>query len=436
MGFSRDDLKAELGRRLFGAERALPTGALGRLRRTAGAALRAGRLALRGPAGPSDEVDVEALMSLVGRIGELKGITMKAAQILSYVDLELPEELRAALSVLQTHAQPMSFATVRRVVESELGSRAPALLREMETTPVGAASIGQVHRAKVDGRTVAVKVQYPDVARAVAADFGLARVAAGLASRTLGNSTPEAFAAEARARTLEECDYEHEAAMQLRFGELLRDHPTLVIPGVHRELSAARVLTTDFVDGRSFDAWLGASPPADERNRVGAALFEFYVGSTYRFGLFNGDPHPGNYLFLPDGRVAVLDHGCVRELGPATVRALKALPPALRADDEAAIGAVCTALGLRSPGRAGFAGTRTLLRGFYGPMLEDRVQPMRPEVVRSVQQLLASKRELLRITLPGELLFLLRIRFGLMSILARLGAEANWCRLEEAFAQG
>ena len=436
---SGDELKAELIRRLFGVEEKTPTTALGRLRRTAGAALRAGHLALGGrrvlDGGSSGgTIDVDSLAAIVARLGELKGIAMKAGQILSYVDLDLPDEVRAALSVLQTHAQPMSFARVRAVITNELGERAAVLLRQMEPTPLAAASIGQVHRARLeDGTVAAVKVQYPDIARALAADFGVARVAMGVATRVAGNFTPEAFMHEARDRILEECDYVHEARMQRRFAEALAGHPVLVVPAVHAAYSTPRVLTTTFAAGRGLDAWLAAAPASSERDRIGAALFEFYLGSLFRFGLFNGDPHPGNYVFLDDGRLALLDHGCVREFDPVTVQKMAQLTRAIVRDDGPALADAFAALGISPSGKGGFAATRALFRAFYGPMLVDRVQRVEPTVSGGMRQLLQSKRALLGVRLPGEFLFLLRIRFGLMSVLARIGASANWYRLEESF---
>ncbi|MBI5508096.1 MAG: AarF/ABC1/UbiB kinase family protein [Deltaproteobacteria bacterium] len=432
-----DELRAALVSRLLRRTADLPTSRLARLARAARAALKVGRLAGRGgaqtPPDTAPDGDLDALAELVAELGQLKGIAMKAGQILSYVDLELPPALKTAFSVLQTHAPPMAAARVREIIGAELGPRGARLIETLEPEPLAAASIGQVHRARLaDGTRVAVKVQYPEIEQALGNDFSVARATTRLITAIAGNKTPAAFAREVSSLILAECDYRREARMQQRFAAAFAGHPTLLIPAVHPELSARRVLTTTFVDGLYFDAWLAAAPTAAERHRVGTALFEFYIGSLYRLGLFNADPHPGNYLFLKDGRVAILDHGCVREFAPAFVATLARLSGALASADDRALAAVLAELGIYPRGKDGLASLRALFTAFYGPMLVDRVQPMQPRVLSSMRELLESKRRLLSIDLPGEFPFLLRIRFGLMSVLARIGAAANWYRLERS----
>ena len=163
-------------RRLLDTAGSLPTSTLGRLGRTAMAAMRGGRAMLsRGSPSPgegADLPDVEALVAMVASLGQLKGIAMKAGQILSYIDVDLPPELRTALAVLQTHSPPMPFADIVDIVRAELPDRADTLLEGMEPVPAAAASIGQVHRARLpDGTRVAVKVRYPDIDKAIASDF-------------------------------------------------------------------------------------------------------------------------------------------------------------------------------------------------------------------------------------------------------------------------
>lgn len=165
--------KQQLADRLLGTTGRLPTSSLGRLRRTAGAALRSGRLVLGARGQPDADLDAKSLARVVAGLGQLKGIAMKAGQLMSYVDIALPGDLAEALSVLQTHAQPMSEERVTEIIRDELGARSSALLETLEPTPIAAASIGQVHRATLsDGTCVAVKVRYPEVAQAIEADFG------------------------------------------------------------------------------------------------------------------------------------------------------------------------------------------------------------------------------------------------------------------------
>jgi predicted unusual protein kinase regulating ubiquinone biosynthesis (AarF/ABC1/UbiB family) len=421
-------LREQLIERLLEGRRRLPTSAAGRLGRTAVTMLRSGRLAWRG----NGEVDVEALAKIVTSIGQLKGVTMKVGQIMSYIDVAVPEELREALSALQTHAQPMPFEQVGDILAAELGDRGRELCARLEPEPVAAASIGQVHCGTLpDQSKVAVKVQYPEVEQAIRADFKPTAIGTTISSIVYPGARIDQFIAEARERFLEECDYEHEARSQQRFAELYRGHPLLLVPDVHHDLSSRRVLTSTWVEGVGFDDFLGEDPDAPTRDRIGAALFEIYVGSLFRHRLYNCDPHPGNYLFLAGGRVAMLDYGCTREFPASFVDALRRLTLAVHRDDRDDLHRAFLGLGMVSEGkRYSFEVARDLVRSFYGPMLEDRMQAIELGAAKSMGEIFTAKRELMKLSLPGEFLFLFRIRFGLMSVLARLGARANWYRLE------
>jgi predicted unusual protein kinase regulating ubiquinone biosynthesis (AarF/ABC1/UbiB family) len=433
----RPSLRDELQRRLFGLGSKLPTSSLGRMGRTAMAALRGGLLARRGAKDGAGPLDVESLTALVASVGQLKGIAMKIGQMMSYLELPLPPEVRAALAVLQTHSPPMPFERVRAVITAELGDHAAALLDGLEPEPVAAASLGQVHRGRLpDGTRVAVKVQYPEIPKAIVADFRPAALGTRFVDLIAPGAQVQAIISAARDAMLDECDYEREAACQERFGAIYAGHATLAVPAVERAWCARRVLTTRWCDGARFDDFLASRPSQAVRDRLGEALFEFYIGTIYRHRLYNWDPHPGNYIVAPDGsRITMLDYGSTRVLEAPLVRALAALAPAAQSDDAAALRAALVALGLiRHDDDAGFAVARSLVRSFYGPMLRDEVAAIAPAEARPLASFLGGKRELLKLQLPGELLFLLRIRFGVLSVLAQLGARANWYRLERHFA--
>src|SRR5262249_34239618 len=171
-----------------------------------------------------------------------------------------------------------------------------------------------------------------------------------------------------------------------------------------------------------------------ERDRFGGALFEFYVGTLFRHGLCNWDPHPGNYIFRGDGRLAMLDYGSTREFDRVFVQKLAALTRAVRTDTRAALHAALVALDMVSnDDKYDFESARSVVRSFYGPMLRDEIRSIEPGEAVPLRTLLENKRQLLQLRLPGELLFIFRIRFGLMSVLARLGARANWYRMEQGF---
>jgi predicted unusual protein kinase regulating ubiquinone biosynthesis (AarF/ABC1/UbiB family) len=434
-GGDRDrSLRAELERRLLALDGKLPTSSLGRLGRGALAALRGGRVAWRGS--KKRELDIDTLMTLVSSMGQLKGMAMKAGQLMSYLDLQLPPDMQTALAALQTHSPPMPFSRVQEIVERELGAHAAVLLAHMTPEPAAAASIGQVHRARLaDGTEVAVKVQYPDIERAIATDFRSAAVGTRFVGLLVPGANVDAVVAQARRAVLDECDYEREARYQERVRLIYAGHPVLAVPAVHRDYCAHHVLTTTWVDGLRFDEFVASAPAQSLRDRMGEAIFEFYVGTLYRHALFNWDPHPGNYIFGCDGRITMLDYGSMRELDREFVRKLATITRAVHTDTRAALHAAFVGLGLvRAEGTYDFDAVRGLVRAFYGPMLRDEVLAVEPGQASPMRTILANKRELLKLHLPGEMLFILRIRFGVMSVLSRLGARANWHRLERQFA--
>ncbi|HEY3450448.1 MAG TPA: AarF/ABC1/UbiB kinase family protein [Myxococcales bacterium] len=421
-----------------GAE--IPTTALGRLRRTAAAGARVGLGAvagrLRGGELNLGSLSPEALSKLAQSFGQLKGVAMKVGQILSYVDGSLDPQARQMLAVLQAHSQPTPFAQIEEIVRVDLGSRAPALLSRLGRTPVATASIGQVHRAsREDGTPVAVKVRHPGIEEAIRADFKAASVGKAMARAFAPGIDVAEVIGEAQERFLEECDYALEARRQQRFAGLFAGHALIRIPAVHADWCGPRVLTTSWAEGAGLEAFLASSAPGEVRERASRTLYEFYVGALYRHGLFNADPHPGNVLFAPDGSATVLDHGCVREFERPLVDALVRLSRAVRRDDATQIQVALSSLGMPEPDR-NFEATRALLRGFYEPLLTPGRHAVAPDRSVSMGQQVQLKQKLMKMRLPGKLMFLFRIRFGLYAVLARLGAELDWAALEDELAGG
>jgi predicted unusual protein kinase regulating ubiquinone biosynthesis (AarF/ABC1/UbiB family) len=207
----------------------------------------------------------------------------------------------------------MAPSLAEGVVRAELGADPDELFLDWDPVPVAAASVGQVHRAVLhDGRVVAVKVQYPGVDKAIRSDLANAELLYSMfASLKLKGLDVKGLVDELRARMADELDYRIEAANQTYFAELYADHPFIHVPEVVPECSAERVLTTDWVDGLTW-AQFESTAAVAVKQRAAEVLFRFAQGSIHRHGVFNGDPHPGNYRFHPDGSITFLDFGLVK----------------------------------------------------------------------------------------------------------------------------
>jgi predicted unusual protein kinase regulating ubiquinone biosynthesis (AarF/ABC1/UbiB family) len=390
----------------------------------------------RGQGQGLEAADLDAVVRLVERLGELKGMAMKAGQILGYVDPSLSPELRNLLSVLQTASPASPFADVEQTIREAFGERADKLLAGLGRMPIAVASIGQVHRGTLpNGLDVAVKVRHSGIEAALASDFKAAGAGSAVASIMFGaaGGTVRSFIDEAQATLLEECDYPLEAARQDEFAQLFADDPEIVIPPVVLEWCGPGVLTTGWCPGQGLEDWIATDPTAAARNRLGEALFRFYVGTLYRLGLFHADPHPGNYGLQDDGRVVIYDFGCVRRFDATTVRAFAALVAAVRDDDVEAMTDALQTLGA-SPRPTMADHLRKLLRGFFGPLLVPGPHRIEPDEGIEARQVIQDKRALMQLALPGKLLFLFRLRFGLYAVLSRIEAEVDWAGLESKWA--
>ena len=426
-----------------------------RVRRTAGAAGLSSRAAARWVTHRVREVGRDAgererlraayhfktAEDVAATMGAMKGAMMKLAQMVSYVDTGLPEAYRETLASLQSAAPPMTWELAAGVVRDELGGSPEALFAWVDPEPLAAASIGQVHAARMrDGREVVIKVQYPGVADAMAADLDNADLLYRLLQLVFPSIDPAPFVAELRARLGEEIDYRVELRNQERFLDLYRGHPFIRVPEVVPELSARRVLTMERVDGLSWQEAIAA--PSDIRNVWGEAIYRYVFGTFYREGLFNGDPHPGNYRFQADGSVAFLDYGCVKEFSPEALADVRRIVLTSVAGDAPGLRAELVRQGfLAATDDADPARVLAWLRIGYEPLLAPQPytfnrtwaeQSVRANVDPSTEWAEIQK----RFNLPGDYVLLNRINLGLISVLAGLQATNTWRAISEEFWHG
>ncbi len=286
---------------------------------------------------------------LVEQLGQMRGAAMKVGQVLSTIDFTaLPEDEREnfkqTLSALRDDVPPLPFKQVEKLLRDELGEQPAKVFASFEEEAFAAASIGQVHRAVTrEGQAVAVKVQYPGVAEAVDTDLRNLTLLLPLVKRLAPGLDVKALYAELRERIAEELDYELEAQNQRAVARAHRGHPFAHVPEVHTELSSRRVLVTDLLVGDRFEAVKQRDDAT--RDRFGEIVFRFYFGLVHHLGRVCGDPHPGNYLLLDDGRVGFLDFGLMRVLERGYLEREAAVAVAVEAGDAAGVHAALSGLG-------------------------------------------------------------------------------------------
>ncbi len=385
------------------------------------------------------ERELKTAEAVAGRLGQMKGALMKLGQMASYLDEGLPEPMRRALAELQSNAPPMSAELAAQVIEGELGERPERLFVEWDPTPIASASIGQVHRAlwadPASGveRAVAVKVQYPGVAEAIAADLGTADLLGTILKQGFSGLDPAEMVAEIRERIVDELDYELEARNQQDFADYYRGHPYFHVPDVIAPLSTARVLTTELVAGARWDELMTWS--TGERDLAAESIYRFVFRSLYRFRAFNGDPHPGNYLFHGGGRVTFLDFGLVKHFTPAEMATFEEMITcAVIRPDLPRYRQVVESAGMLAPNapvdtdEVGRYFTR-----FYEPVRVNRTMTWTPEYSSAIVRHTFDRTSPIAqyATVPRAFVFIQRINLGLYALMGRLGATGNYRRISE-----
>ena len=376
---------------------------------------------------------METADRLVTVLGTMKGAAMKLGQTFSVIDAglvpeEYREEFQAKLAKLQASAEPHSFKEIRKVVEVDLDSKLSAHFADFNEEPIAAASIGQVHRATLhDGRDVAVKVQYPGINQAIKADMQnlslglklLARISPGLDSKEIAN--------EVRERITEELDYELEAANHRAIARQYRGHPFVVVPDVITDLCRERVIVSEFVDGRRFADIVDL--PASDRSYYAEILARFYVNGPLRHRLLNGDPHPGNSLFLADGRVAFLDFGFFKKMSREEAETQRATMQAVHESDNDALFELMRAQGvITGRNERDLELLMRIYQALCGWLLVDEEVEISADIVTTaiVEQGKMNRRE---VKLPADQIVAARAYVLVLAILGQLRASNNWSRI-------
>jgi len=385
------------------------------------------------------EFELKTAEDVVKRLGNMKGAFMKLGQMASYLDQGMPEHMRKTLAALQQDAPPMSHDLVVGAVKAELGAEPDEIFAEFDREPIAAASIGQVHRALThDGRPVAVKVQYPGVDKAIENDLSNADPLLRIMGRAFPSLDPKPLVQELTERLVEEVDYELEAANQMKFWTYYQGHPYIDVPAVLPEHSSRRVLTTELATGHRFDELLTWSQ--QECNLAAETLYRFTFGSMYKLLAFNGDPHPGNYIFRPGGQVTFLDFGLVKHFTPETVAGFMVLIKAMVIDDDMVTYRDNAIKQKLLAPQAVEAVTEDQLREYFGHFYEfvreDAEYTTTPEyaseTVRKVFAFGEATDGIAQFTnMPADYTIVQRINLGLLAVFGEMNATANWRRIAE-----
>ena len=389
-----------------------------------------------------DKGDERIARALAEALGKTKGPLMKVAQMLSTIPDFLPAEYADELAQLQAEAPAMGWPFVKRRMRAELGPDWQVQFSEFEKEAAHAASLGQVHRATLhDGRTVACKLQYPDMASAVESDVGQLKTLLGLYKRMDKSIDPTALVDEIADRLREELDYDREARAMRLYGLMLTDKDFVTVPEPVGEVSSQRLLSMSWLSGQKLLAFQDA--PQEVRNRIAEMLFWTWWGPMNHYAVIHGDPHLGNYQVTGEGDgINLLDFGCIRIFPAGFLGGVIDLYRAIRADDKKAA--------TEAYEKWGFQGLTPELvdilnvwaRFIYGPLLEDRVRSVadgvkpgeygRKEAFEVRNRLKAAG----GVKIPREFVFMDRAAIGLGAAYLRLGAELNFHRLFEESLEG
>lgn len=368
-------------------------------------------------------------------LGNLKGPLMKIAQILATVPDMLPPEYATAFLELQSNAPPMGWPFVKRRMNAELGPQWQSHFKEFSQTASAAASLGQVHKAiDLQGNLLACKLQYPEMGSAVEADLGQLKFILKSFEIYTGAINTENLQGEIADRLREELDYLLEAKHMKLFKEMLKVFPFAEVPDVNDALTTPRLLTMSWLQGEKLLTLTEA--PQDLRNEVSTCLFKVWYYPLYQYGVLHGDPHLGNYSWSEEGKLNLLDFGCVRVFKSSLIQGVLDLYKSLQTGNEDLAVQAYKTWGFTNINRDLIAILNRWAQFLYEPLLEDRVRPIEETLSgqRGRQVAGAVFDELKRmggVKPPREFVFMDRAAVGLGSVFMHLKAEVNWHQLFE-----
>ncbi|MEO8853302.1 MAG: AarF/UbiB family protein, partial [Ginsengibacter sp.] len=260
-----------------------------------------------------DELNEDNATDIYNSLSQLKGSALKIAQMLSMDKNILPKAYTNKFSQSQYNAPPLSGPLILNTFVKSFGKTPDKIYDSFNLQSTNAASIGQVHEATLDGKKLAIKVQYPGVGASISSDLKMVKP---FAFRILGMNEKELniYIREVEERLLEETDYDLELKRSIKFSKACSKLKNIVFPKYYPQLSSGKIITMDWMEGLHLKEFLATNPSQKLKNKIGQALWDFYNFQQHELRAVHADPHPGNFLITPDEKLAVIDFGCIKEL--------------------------------------------------------------------------------------------------------------------------
>lgn len=380
-----------------------------------------------------EQLNLDNASDIYNSLSELKGSALKVAQMLSMDKNILPKAYVDQFSKSQYNAPPLSGPLIVRTFSKYFGKSPDKIFDKFNMVSSNAASIGQVHQAEIDGKKIAVKIQYPGVAESISSDLKLVKP---FAFRLLGMSEKEldVYMKEVEGKMLEETDYELEVKRSEQFAEACAHLENIVFPKFYPDFSSKRIISMDWIEGKHLKEFLAENPSQELKNKIGQALWDFYNYQQHKLRAVHADPHPGNFLITPDEKLGVLDFGCVKELPddfydpffsltkpevlndkPRAIEAFRKLEMILESDDEKQI-------------EFYFKWYKAMISLFAEPFMTDEFDFSDEKFMRSLYEFgeqLAKLPEFKQARGVKHFIYVNRTNFGLYSILHELKANVK-----------
>lgn len=258
-----------------------------------------------------EQLDSENAEDIYQSLSELKGSALKVAQMLSMDKNVLPTPYQDKFALSQYSAPPLSYPLVVRTFQKYLGKAPESIFDSFTKNAVNAASIGQVHKATLNGKELAVKVQYPGVADSISSDLKIVRPIAARMFK-ISNIELEQYIGEVEEKLIEETNYSLELERSIQLTQKSAHVANVYFPKYYPEFSSERILVMDWIDGLHVKEWVKENPSQAERNKIGQALWDFYHYQVHELNEVHADPHPGNFIITPENQLGIIDFGCVK----------------------------------------------------------------------------------------------------------------------------